>query len=217
MTASGTRPSAVVYTHAHWDHVLGGAEIGAFVIAHALTADRLIELAQRDWSDEGLDQCVAAGLSSAKHAADVRAEMPSPRTVEVAPADIVFHGRIDIDLGDVTVSARHVGGDHSVDSSLIYVDPDGVLFMGDCLCASPEGVMTPASASRLREAILGSAADHYIEGHEQSVASRSEIESLLEKARLAERAAREGLAIEAPDEDTEYYFQAFRAGLSGTS
>src|SRR6184192_671095 len=24
---SGTHPSAVVYTHSHWDHVLGGAEV----------------------------------------------------------------------------------------------------------------------------------------------------------------------------------------------
>src|SRR5437867_133252 len=54
------RPSAVVYTHSDWDHVLGGAELGGQVIANALTAERLIELAARDWSDEGLDQRVAA-------------------------------------------------------------------------------------------------------------------------------------------------------------
>jgi len=43
-SAGGTRPSAVVYTHEDWDHVLGGAELGGIVIAHALTAERLIEL-----------------------------------------------------------------------------------------------------------------------------------------------------------------------------
>src|SRR6266702_3589218 len=32
------RPSAVVYTHSHWDHVLGGPEVGGHKIAHALTA-----------------------------------------------------------------------------------------------------------------------------------------------------------------------------------
>jgi glyoxylase-like metal-dependent hydrolase (beta-lactamase superfamily II) len=217
MVASGARPSAVIYTHAHWDHVLGGAEIGGLVIAHTLTAERLTELAQRDWSDEGLDKRVAAGLSTADHAADVKAEMPSPRTVEIAPADIVFHERIEIDLGGVTVSARHIGGDHSADSSLMYVEPDRALFMGDCFSASPAGVMTPESVSRLREVILGSAAEHYIEGHHESVSSRGEIEALLEKARLAERAVREGSAIDAPDEDTDYFLQAFRAGLGVTS
>lgn len=217
MAASGTRPSAVVYTHAHWDHVLGGAELAGLVIAHVLTAERLTELAERDWSDEGLDRRVAAGTSSAQHAADVKAEMPAPRTVEVAPADIIFQDRIEIDLGGVTVCVRHLGGDHSADSSVIYVEPDGVLFMGDCICASPEGVMTSGSASRLRDVILGYAAEHYIEGHHESVSSRSETERLFEKLQLAERAAREGLAIEAPDEDTEYFLEAFRAGFAATS
>ena len=213
LAASGTRPSAVVYTHSHWDHVLGGAEVGGIVIAHALTAEGLVDLAGRDWSDEGLDRRVAAGLSSAPHAADVKAEMPSPRTVEVAPADIVFHDEIELDLGGVTARARHVGGDHSADSCVIHVEPDSVLFMGDCVSASPEGAMTSESASRLRDVVLGSGAEHYVEGHHESVSSRMEMEELFEKIQLAERAAREGVVPDAPDEDLEYFTQAFRTGL----
>ena len=75
------RPSAVVYTHSHWDHVLGGAEIGGLVIAHALTAEGLVELAERDWSDDGLDRRLASGLSSLEHVEAVKAELPPPRVV----------------------------------------------------------------------------------------------------------------------------------------
>jgi hypothetical protein len=139
--------------------------------------------------------------------------MPSSRAVEVAPADVIFHDEIELDLGGVTVRVRHVGGDHSADSCVIYVEPDSVLFMGDCLSASPEGVMTSGSASRLREVVLGSEAEHFIEGHHESVSSRTDMEDLFEKIQLAERAAREGLVIEAPDEDAEYFTEAFRAGL----
>jgi glyoxylase-like metal-dependent hydrolase (beta-lactamase superfamily II) len=202
----------VVYTHSDWDHVLGGAEIGGLVIAHAQTAAGLIELADRDWSDEGLDRRVAAGLSSPQHAANVREELPSPRVVEVALADVVFHDGIEIDLGGVSVRVRHVGGDHSADSSVMYVEPDGVLFLGDCMYASPEGALTPESAFRLRDTILGFAAEHYVEGHHESVSSRREMEDLFEKMRLAERAIREGSEVAAPDEDTEYFTQAFNAG-----
>jgi glyoxylase-like metal-dependent hydrolase (beta-lactamase superfamily II) len=123
---SAARPSAVVYTHSHWDHVFGGAELGGQVIAQALTAQRQIELAARDWSDEGLDRRVADGLASPQHAANVKEELPSPRTVEVAPADIVFQDGLDIELGGVTVRVRHVGGNHSADSSVMYVEPDRV-------------------------------------------------------------------------------------------
>ena len=93
--------------------------------------DGLADLAARDWSDEGLDRRVAAGLSSPDHAAHVKAELPSPRVVEVAPADIVFDERLDLDLGGVTVRVRHVGGEHSADSWVMFVEPDGVLFLGD--------------------------------------------------------------------------------------
>ena len=217
LAASGSRPEAVVYTHADWDHVFGGAEVGGIVIAHALTAQRLLEMAERDWSDEGLDRRVAAGLASPEHAAHVKAEMPSPRTVEVAPADIVFHDRVELDLGGVTLDVRHIGGDHSADSTLISVEPDGVLFMGDCLSASPEGVITSESASRLRATILETTAAHYVEGHHEAVSSRADMEDLLAKVQLAERAVREGLVIEAPDEDTQYFIAAFRAGAPTTS
>ena len=128
----GTRPSAVVYTHSHWDHVLGGVEVGGVVIAQALTAEGLIELAERDWSD---------------------------------------------------------------DSSVMYVEPDGVLFLGDCVSASPAGTMTAESAFRLCDVILGFGATHYVEGHHESVSSRGEMEGLFEKVLLAERAVREGFEI----------------------
>ena len=211
---SGTRPSAVVYTHSHWDHVFGGAEIGGLVLAHAQTAADLIELADLDWSDEGLDRRVAAGLASPQHAANVKEELPSPRVVEVALADVVFHDGIEIDLGGVNVRVRHVGGDHSADSSVMYVEPDGVLFLGDCMYASPQGALTRESAFRLRDTILAFGAEHYVEGHHESVSSRREMQDLLDKMGLAERAVREGAEIAAPDEDTQYFIQAFDAGRS---
>lgn len=216
LTESGTRPSAVVYTHSHWDHVLGGAEVGGLVIAHAQTAEQLIDLGERDWSDEGLDRRVAAGLSSPQHAADVKVELPSPRVVEVAPADIVFHDGLEIDLGGVTVHVRHVGGDHSADSSVMYVEPDGVLFLGDCMSASSAGMLTSESAFRLRDVILGFAAERYVEGHHESVSSRSDMEDLFETMRLADGAVREGSEIAAPDEDTASFIQAFTTGRNRT-
>ena len=214
---STAQPSAVVYTHSHWDHVFGGAELGGLVIAHASTAEALIELAATDWSDEALDQRVASGHASPQHAANVKEELPSPRTVEVAPADIVFQDGLDIDLGGVTVRVRHVGGDHCAESSVMYVEPDRVLFLGDCMYASPAGALTAELALPLLDTILAFDAELYIEGHETSALSRSDMEGFVEKTRLAEKAAREGSAIAAPDEDTEDLIQAFKAGRATAS
>ena len=205
-------PSAVAYTHSHWDHTFGGAELGAIVIAHAATAELLVELAARDWSDEGLDRRVAAGLASSEHAAHVKQELPSPRHVEIAPADIVFEDGIDIDVGGARVRVQHVGGDHCADSCVMYVEPDRVLFLGDCLCASPEGVLTTELALPLLDAILAFDAELYVEGHHEAVSSQAEMQSFLEKIRFAERAVRNGSATPTGDEDTDYFVEAFKAG-----
>ena len=125
--------------------------------------------------------------------------------------DIVFQDGLQIELGGVTVRVRHVGGDHSRESSVMFVEPDRVLFLGDCMYASPAGILTAELVLPLLDVILGFDAELYVDGHSASVFSRSDIKSLIEKARLAEKAVREGSAIPVPDEDTEYFVQAFRA------
>jgi glyoxylase-like metal-dependent hydrolase (beta-lactamase superfamily II) len=218
LSAEGAaRPSAVVYTHSDWDHVFGGAALAAPVIAHALTAERLVELAEMDWSDEALDRRVATGQASAQHVAAVKQELPSPRPVEVAQADIVFQDRLDIELGRVTVRVRHVGGDHSPDSSVMYIEPDRVLFLGDCLCDSPAGALTAEAAFPLYDALLGLGAELYVEGHGEEVLGQADFERLGEKMRSAEKAVREGSAIDVSDEDTESFIQAFRAARTAAS
>jgi glyoxylase-like metal-dependent hydrolase (beta-lactamase superfamily II) len=171
-TAGVAAPSAVVYTHYHWDHVLGAGEVGGLVIAHRLTVEGLADLAARDWSDDGLESRVADGLSSPDHAAHVQEELPSPRTVEIVPADVVFDNGLDLDLGGVTVRVRHVGGEHSADSCVMFVEPDGVLFLGDATCEP----MSSAALLALRETIFGFGAQHFVEGHHDVVSSQAELE-----------------------------------------
>jgi glyoxylase-like metal-dependent hydrolase (beta-lactamase superfamily II) len=175
-------PSLVVLTHSHWDHVFGAAELAVPVIAHKLTADALGELAATDWSDEALDRRVAAGEASPEHAVNVKEELPSPRTVRIAPADIVFQDGLDVDLGEVTVEARHVGGDHAADSSVMYVEPDRVLFLGDCLYEAPSGGYTAGRLTQLTDAVLAFDAELYVEGHSETVLARAEIDKILSEA-----------------------------------
>lgn len=188
-------PAAVVYTHAHWDHVFGGASVGALVIAHTLTAAKLAELARRDWNDE-------AAIGD-----HIREELPAPRNVEIAPADVVFGSELNIDLGGVRLHVEHVGGDHCDDACVVLVEPDRILFVGDALCAGPNGGMTAAKAFPLFERILAFEADRYVEGHHDAVTRRPELEALIAKARAAEAGH-----AEPGDEDAEYFAAAFSAG-----
>src|SRR5262245_16984925 len=117
-------PIAVVLTHSDWDHVFGAAEVGAPVVAHRLTADHLVALAGTDWSDAALEARVASGERSPQHAAHIKEELPAPRDVRVALADIVFESSLALELGGATVHVQHVGGDHAADSTVMYVEQD---------------------------------------------------------------------------------------------
>jgi glyoxylase-like metal-dependent hydrolase (beta-lactamase superfamily II) len=185
-------PTAVALTHSDWDHVFGAAEVGAPVLAHRLTDARLAELAATDWSDEALDARVAAGVKSPEHAANVKAELPAPRNVRVARADTVFDDGLDLELGGVTVQVRHVGGDHAADSAVMYVQEDGVLFLGDALYESTGGeaggaarTLTVERAFPLLDAVLAFDAELFVEGHTDTVMPRAEAVDLLDQMRRA--------------------------------
>lgn len=187
------RPAAVAYSHSHWDHVFGGVEIGGLVIAHSLTARHLDEMALRDWNDE-------ANISD-----HIREELPAPRVVEIAPADVVFDERLDLDLGGVRVSIEHVAGDHCDDACVMFVEQDALLFVGDCLCASPrEERLTLERALPLYDRLLAFPAQLYVEGHHPAVSDRAEFEEYIEKARAASRGE-----CTVGDEDSEYLHKAF--------
>jgi glyoxylase-like metal-dependent hydrolase (beta-lactamase superfamily II) len=213
LAADGVRPpSYVVLTHSHWDHVFGADEIGATVIAHELTAETLAELAATDWSDEALDRRVADGVVSAEHAEHVKEELPSPRDVRVAQADIVFREGLDVELGGTTVRVRHVGGDHAADSCIAHVKPDGVVFLGDALYHSPDGRLTAERIFPLYDVVLGFEGDLFVEGHHPTVMPRAEQEALLDKMRHAHRLAEAGEpAPDDADEDLAFFVGAFVA------
>ena len=181
LSGQGVRPPAfVVFTHSHWDHVFGAAELGAIVVAHSLTAEALRALADTDWGDEALDSRVVRGEVSAAHAENVKEELPSPRDVRIAATDVVFEDGLDFDLGGVTVRVRHVGGDHALDSCVMHVEPDGVLFLGDCLYEAPSGGLTEL-APTLHRAVLSFEANLFVEGHSESVLTRGELEQVIQE------------------------------------
>jgi glyoxylase-like metal-dependent hydrolase (beta-lactamase superfamily II) len=189
-----SRPAAVVYTHSHWDHVFGGVVLDALVVAHRVTAANLAAMAELDWNDD-------ANVND-----DIREELPAPRTVEIAQADVVFDDALELDLGGVSVRVEHVVTDHCDDACVIHVQPDRLLFVADALCAGRD-VLTRGKALPLYDRMLAYDADRYVEGHHEAVTTRAELEELIGKA----RAAADGTVIPG-DDDSEYFAAAFAAG-----
>ena len=217
-------PHFVALTHWHWDHVFGAAALNLPVIAGAATAGRLHVLATYDWSDAALDERVATGEEILMCAEDIKVELPEPREVHIALPDIVFEAALELNLGGVTCRIQHVGGDHAADSCVMFIPEDGVLFLGDCLYEAiytPQRHYTPENLLPLLDTVLAYDAGHFVEGHDDRVMSRPELDDIAAKMRLAARLvdqfnADEQAALahlpQPPDEDTADFIQAFAAG-----
>ncbi|MEZ4667207.1 MAG: MBL fold metallo-hydrolase [Anaerolineae bacterium] len=181
-------PAYVALTHWHWDHVFGAAEIGVPLIAHQATAGQLAVLAGYDWSNAALDQRVITGEEITMCAEDIKVELPEPRHIRIIPPSLIFTESLELNLGDVTCSITHVGGDHAADSCIMYIAPDKVLFLGDCLYEAiytPRRHYTMQRLFPLLDKVLSYDAQHFVEGHTPTVLTRGEIEAMAAKMRLA--------------------------------
>jgi glyoxylase-like metal-dependent hydrolase (beta-lactamase superfamily II) len=162
------QPKFLILTHWHWDHVFGTAAFDCPITAYRETKRIVEEMAHLDWSDEALDQRVEAGLEIEFCRDMIKAEWPDRTQLTLKPPDISFADELQLDLGDVTCQISHVGGDHAVDSSIVYVPEDNILFLGDCLYQDlyyPQPNYTVQKLFPLIDRLLSYNADYYLLAH----------------------------------------------------
>ncbi|WP_151733611.1 MBL fold metallo-hydrolase [Paenibacillus tengchongensis] len=162
------QPDLMALTHWHWDHSFGIAAWNVPVLAHREAADTLAGLAGLDWSDECLQRLVEAQTISEASAEHIRLEYGDKRDIRILPPDIVFTGRLTVQLGGVTCELVHVDSDHSPDSCILYVREDRTLFLGDALGPAVYGGprrYNGARFLRLLETVYGYDADWFVESH----------------------------------------------------
>src|SRR5690625_1496435 len=105
-------------------------------IEHEKTKMHLEEITDYEWSNDALDNRVEKGLENQFCSEMIKKEYGVERNITITLPNITFKEQFEIDLGGIWCVVRHVGGDHSDDSSLIFVEEEQVLFLGDCLYPS---------------------------------------------------------------------------------
>lgn len=127
------RGDYVAITHWHWDHTFGISALNLPTIAHVETRKHLIKMMSYEWTDEAIDKRVQEGIEIPFCADMIKKEYPNRDGIIIGLPDIVFEKRLLIDLGGLHCIVEHVGGNHAEDCSIIYVEEDRTLFLGDCL------------------------------------------------------------------------------------
>jgi glyoxylase-like metal-dependent hydrolase (beta-lactamase superfamily II) len=167
-----SKPDYLAITHWHWDHVFGIKTMGIPTFAHVGTQKKVDKMVRLDWTDEALDERVANGLEVYFCSEKIKVEIPVRDYLELAAPNINFMEKIEVDLGDIHCIIEHVGGDHSIDSTIIYIPERKVLFLGDCLCPdlyNGECSYSVEKAVPLIKKLQSYDADYYIESHSEPV------------------------------------------------
>lgn len=123
----------LVITHWHHDHIFGITTMNLTTICHVKTRNMLNELNSQKWDDASLDKMKAEGQINEFLLYCIKEEMPDQNERIIGNCDIYFENRIEIDLGGITCIIENIGGDHTEDSSVLYVPDEKVLFLGDCI------------------------------------------------------------------------------------
>lgn len=158
----------LLITHWHWDHVFGIKTMDLPTISHRETKSMLDHMKTLKWDDISLDERVKTGEEIEFCRDMMKREMPTRDHLTVESANIIFDDRVEFDLGGVTVLMEHVGGEHSTDSSIVYVVEEKVLFLGDCISAdyySGENSYDLSDLTTLSNKLKKYNAEYYVHGH----------------------------------------------------
>ncbi|QKG85016.1 hypothetical protein GXN76_11405 [Kroppenstedtia pulmonis] len=103
----------------------------------------------------------------------IKKEFGEQRNLTLIPPDITFKKQLELDLGEISCTIEHVGGDHARDSSVIFVREEKVLFLGDCLYPNLYNQYTVNATLLLLDQLQKYDADTYVLSHEEPL-SKSE-------------------------------------------
>lgn len=202
-------PSMAVLTHWHWDHIFGLPALDMLSIASSLSKTEMERLKPFQWTDEALDERVRSGVEIEFCASAIKKEFGSDRDIKIKLPDITFEKRLEIDLGGVTCQLQHVGGDHSADSVVVYINEEKILFLGDAIYAnlySSKWNFTAGRMLKLLDSIEKFDADTYILSHWKAL-SRAEY---MQEAELLRKAAQLTMQLNGEKAEIKKAYRAYK-------
>jgi cyclase len=112
----------VFNTHFHSDHTFGNQVFSAKVIATKECRETMRSMLETGWSRESVGKWLDDNPQWKDPMADLNVTLP----------DAVFDEEFEVDLGNLKVILRHVGG-HTGDSSIAWIPSSRILFSGDLM------------------------------------------------------------------------------------
>lgn len=171
-------PSAIAITHAHWDHTYAMCAAACPTLVNHQTQEHLVQMSRWAWNLPAMEERLATGEDILFCHECILKEYPDLSAIRVVPGDVVYHGRLTLDLGGVHAQLMHLENSHADDCSIIYIPEEKLVFLGDITCDDLHH--GPRSIHQARYASLRRALEELdftcaVEGHWEHPCSKEEI------------------------------------------
>lgn len=168
-------PHFTVLTHWHWDHTFALHAAQGISIANGKTSTHLRDFAQKV-EREGVDSFLSLHES-------IRKEYAGNRPVIIRQPDMLFSGRMQLDLGHCPVQLMEAANPHTDDATLVYAENEKVLFLGDAASgAFPTWEKDAHLCRKLAEIIAATDAEIILDSHWTPATKAETLEDLLQNA-----------------------------------
>lgn len=160
-------------THWHWDHVFGIDYMNLVTLGSQKTKGKLSRI--KAIVECGIEPKIEE-INTVKRLSEIKEQEK-----EIGNIDIGYAKSVSIDLGDIGCIMEHVGGDHSDDSSIIFIPEEKVMFLGDITYRGFSGSLRThnlKNVEKLSREILKYDCDKFFTAH-KPMYNREEMESLL--------------------------------------
>lgn len=132
----------VFNTHHHSDHTFGNQVFSAKVVSCWECREIMNNLLRTEWSEESIQKWTDENPEWKEKLTDLKITLP----------DLIFDEEYEIDLGNLKVSLKRLGG-HTRDSSVAYIPSSKVLFSGDLIFQGRYPYTKDADMERWLEAL----------------------------------------------------------------
>ncbi|MGM7681372.1 MBL fold metallo-hydrolase [Cytobacillus sp. Hm23] len=188
----------LVITHWHWDHVFGIQEMNLTTISHENTKIKLEEMKNMKWDDASLEEYLQNGIFNESEISCIKKEVPERDSFLLGDVDITYKGSVEIDLGGIHCIINDVGGDHTMESTVIYIPEEKVIFLGDCVYNGKHNgdyVFTKDKLFPMIDKIEKNDIEYYFCSHE-SICDKKEMEGFWHQLKSTGNIVEKGTSIE---------------------
>lgn len=167
-------PDIILVSHGHCDHWFGLGEFDAVSACSGKTMEATLAKAALDWSSAGVRRRVELGDEHEMTMTMLEEEYGEREaTIDLRTPDLAFDVRLRIELGGCGCLAECLGGSHDEGSTVLFVERDGLLLLGDILYARDRG---EEAVDALFRKLYSYGADVFVDSHAALVMTAADME-----------------------------------------